>query len=294
MQTDAAAPDATTAPVPVTRPVEPTTPSSERRSTTQRNRIQCKQEIIVSWLQEFYSRPGNLERILPVLRSESAVSLRLVDWFVTNYAKKHNVSYVLGQRNFLVYFHYKRELKAYSKRVFDPFCRRERILFQARGHEAFVTTIGQLNFFRWALEKGIMEYVEAHRATIEADMNHSIREHYARTESSTGSEGANSANSSGSDGLLSDGGASTAHSLASTTTGSSPELSAHSGDMGMGKGKSKGKDKGSSANSSRTEGFESSVASSRSSSGRRRRSELSKSALKKVNFHTCNVVVSFA
>jgi len=59
----------------------------------------------------------------------------------------------------MVHFHYKRELKAYSKRLFDPFCRRERIMFQARGHEPFVTTVGQLNFFRWAFEKDILGYI---------------------------------------------------------------------------------------------------------------------------------------
>lgn len=246
----------------------------DRRSTTQRNRIQCKQEIIVSWLQEFYSRPGNLERVLPVLRSESAVSLRLVDWFVTNYAKKHNVSYLLGQRNFLVYFHYKRELKAYSKRVFDPFCRRERILFQARGHEPFVTTIGQLNFFRWALEKGIMEYVEANRATVEADMNRSIREHYARTgtSSSAGSASTDSAGTTAGDGLpsapCSEGGRSASSSAPTPSTLRSPV--------------------------SVEEGTASTAGSSRSSSGRRRRTELSKSALKKVNLHAVDVVVTFA
>ena len=80
---------------------------STRPNTTVRNRVQCKQELIVSWLQEFFTNPGQLEAILPILQGKSDISLRLIDWFVTNYAKKNNVSYILNQRQFLVYFHYK-------------------------------------------------------------------------------------------------------------------------------------------------------------------------------------------
>ena len=86
-----------------------------RPNTTVKNRIQCKQELIITSLQDFYTNPGQLELILPILEGKSPISLRLIDWFVTNYAKKHNISYILNQRQFMVYFHYKRELKAYSK-----------------------------------------------------------------------------------------------------------------------------------------------------------------------------------
>lgn len=200
-----------------------------RPNTTVRNRIQCKQELIVSWLQEFFTNPGQLEAILPILKGKSDISLRLIDWFVTNYAKKNNISYILNQRQFLVYFHYKRELKAYSKRLFDPFCRRERIIFQARNHESFETTVGQLNFFRWALEKDILVYIKGNLEAIEKDMNTSMREHYGTTNSSNNSE-------------------SIGEATVSTTS---------------------------------------------TASLRRRRTELSKSALKKVNLHTCDIVVSF-
>jgi hypothetical protein len=80
-----------------------------------------------------------------------------------------------------VHFHYKRELKAYSKRLFDPFCRRERISFQIRGQKPIdETTVGQLNFFRWAIEKGVIKYILDHVADIERDMNVSFREHYSK------------------------------------------------------------------------------------------------------------------
>jgi hypothetical protein len=71
---------------------------------------------------------------------------------------------------------YKNQLKAYSKKLFDPFCRRERISFQIPGHEAFLTTVGKLNFFRWALEKGILDYIKGHQTEIEKQMNQAMRD----------------------------------------------------------------------------------------------------------------------
>ena len=159
-------------------------PVLERRTTTVKNRVQCKQDHVVSWLQEFYTSPGTIEKLVPIVKGTSPISLRLIDYFVTNYAKKMNTSFTSNGRHFLIYFHYKRELNAYSKRLFDPFCRRERIMFQARGVEPFVTTVGQLNFFRWFIEKEILEFVLENKETIETDMNKTLKEHYSRSTTS--------------------------------------------------------------------------------------------------------------
>jgi hypothetical protein len=163
-------------------------PVFERRAITVKNRVQCKQDQVVAWLQEFYMVPGNLEKLLPILQGTSPISLRLVDYFVTNYSKKMNTSYMLQGKHFLVYFNYKRELNAYSKRLFDPFCRRERIMFQAQGVEQFVTTVGQLNFFRWFIEKDILSYIETHREEIEKDMVQTLKQHYSRSNTSQSSQ----------------------------------------------------------------------------------------------------------
>jgi len=159
-------------------------PVFERRAVTVKNKIQCKQDQVVAWLQEYYMVPGNLEKLIPILQGKSEISLRLVDYFVTNYAKKMNTFYTLNGKHFLVYFNYKRELNAYSKRLFDPFCRRERIMFQAQGVEQFITTVGQLNFFRWFIEKDILTYIQANREAIEADMVSTLKQHYSRSNTS--------------------------------------------------------------------------------------------------------------
>jgi hypothetical protein len=143
---------------------------------TRRKKIHCKQELIISSLQKFYGGRTDTDEILQHLQGTSAISLRLIDWFVTNYAKQYNTSYILSNQEFLVYTNYKSQLKAYSKKLFDPFCRRERIMFQLTGHEPFLTTVGKLNFFRWAIEKGIMDYIKLNYAKIEKEMNTAARE----------------------------------------------------------------------------------------------------------------------
>ena len=143
---------------------------------TRKRKIQCKQELIVSSLQRFYSSRDDSEEIMKLLDGTSEISLRLIDWFVTNYAKQHNISYILNNQEFLVYTNYKSQLKAYSKKLFDPFCRRERIMFQISRQPMFQTTVGKLNFFRWAIEKGVLDYIKMTMAKIETAMNASSKE----------------------------------------------------------------------------------------------------------------------
>ena len=118
---------------------------------TRKRKIYCKQELIIKSLQTFYTGRTDLKEIMELLQGTSIISLRLIDWFVTNYAKRHSIGYVLGGQEFMVHMSYKSQLKSYSKKLFDPFCRRERIMFSLPGTEQFVTTVGKLNFFRWAI-----------------------------------------------------------------------------------------------------------------------------------------------
>ena len=148
----------------------------EDTNQTRRRKIHCKQELIVSSLQRFYNDREDIGEILEILQGTSSISLRLIDWFVTNYAKTHSTSYILNNQEFLVYLNYKSQLKAYSKKLFDPFCRRERILFEIQGRPPFLTTVGKLNFFRWAIEKGILDYIRLHTVEIEKEMNTFMRE----------------------------------------------------------------------------------------------------------------------
>ena len=119
---------------------------------------------------------NNLDKMLKIITGDSKISLRIVDWFATNYAKKYYTLYTFKDVNdnttrFKVYFDYKLKLKAYSKKRFDPFCRWDRISIPYKNGTSIETTIGQLNFFKWALENKVIEYIEENYDTIEKDMN---------------------------------------------------------------------------------------------------------------------------
>lgn len=133
-------------------------------------------ELLLNNLMDFYKDEKNLTRMLKIITGESKISLRIVDWFSTNYAKKYYTLYTIhdptGQiRRFKVYFDYKLKLKAYSKKRFDPFCRWDRISIPYKNDTCIETTIGQLNFFKWAIENNVINFIEENYETIEKDMN---------------------------------------------------------------------------------------------------------------------------
>lgn len=147
---------------------------------TRRKKIPGKQEQLIISLHRYYNNHTELEKIMPFLRGDDEetkiVSLRLVDWFVTNYSKRMNISYMLKGYDFNVYFNYKSQLKAYSKKLFDPFCRRDRIEFLIEGEAPLITTVAKLNFFRWAIDNGVLTYLCEHKEEIEKDMNLCLKE----------------------------------------------------------------------------------------------------------------------
>jgi hypothetical protein len=134
-------------------------------------------QLLLNNLMDFYKNDQYLTKMLKIITGDSKISLRIVDWFATNYAKKNYTLYSITDQinnqtiRFKVYFDYKLKLKAYSKRRFDPFCRWERISIPYKDGTCIETTIGQLNFFKWALENKVIDYIEENYDTIEKDMN---------------------------------------------------------------------------------------------------------------------------
>lgn len=179
-----------------------------------------KNGLLLRNLLEFFREKQNLEKVMRVVNGETRLSLRIIDWFVTNYSKRYFVVYNvpldsgmqtgvffstdgdgdsdgdgksntttetasaglqenIPQTRFNVYNDYKLKLRAYSKRNFDPFCRWRRISIPCEilssptteNAAELTTTIGQLNFFKWAIKNRILEYIESHFEDIEVDMN---------------------------------------------------------------------------------------------------------------------------
>ena len=123
-------------------------------------------------LEQFFAEGCNMSLMLSVLNhTEGSVSLRTLDWLVTNFAKRKHIV-VRGSTN--IFVSYKNQLKAHTKKNFDPFCRRERLVFSCIGMQ-IRTTVGQLNFFRWAIHTGVLEYAQKHKSALEGDMLKSVK-----------------------------------------------------------------------------------------------------------------------
>ena len=153
--------------------------------------LNTQNELLMKNLMDFYKNVENLNRMMRIINGESKISLRIVDWFVTNYSKKQYTVYSLdeGSTRFKVYNDYKLKLKAYSKKRFDPFCRWERITIPYDTEKFMETTIGQLNFFKWAIENKIIDYIETNYQAIEDDMNSRNSTSKRRTPTDTDSSG---------------------------------------------------------------------------------------------------------
>ncbi len=193
------------------------------KTEAQQSMLNRKQKKLVSRLNSSYCRTGKMDRILPILTGKSKISLRLIDWFVTNYAKIFNTHYSINeyklkrevrhkkgklittktlkkdkilsstppiQQNqnidsnksiienkdeyfndlFFVYPSYRQELKTNSKKRFDVFCRNGSFNYYYDDHKFIETNDGQLNFFDWADNMYVIDYIEEHYNEIEKDM----------------------------------------------------------------------------------------------------------------------------
>lgn len=151
------------------------------------NFITGKTLLLLESLMEYYSK--NINILTNIITQKNILSLRILDWLVTNYSKKHNIVYTIQKNdlniNFNIYLDYKNQLKAYSKKYFDPFCRRDRILInikdltwkitnsnkqKANTDYELITTVGQLNFFKWFIENNVLKYAIENIEHIDKDM----------------------------------------------------------------------------------------------------------------------------
>lgn len=142
----------------------------------------CHYKNIDKFFRECYKNKSNeLTDMIDIIEGNSKISLRILDWYVTKYSKKR-ISYGANNKNneiFDVRISYKAQLKAYKKRYFDPFRRRDKFTypcdndgFELKNEKKkyIVTTLGQLNFFRWAFTNNIISHVSLNYDQITQEM----------------------------------------------------------------------------------------------------------------------------
>jgi len=139
---------------------------------------------LLSTLLDFYENKEHLDIVKQIINREYVVkqnkklSIRIVNWFVTNYAKQHFTVYDVpsvnkndNSKRFFVWTNYKSTEDSYSKQMFDPYCRQERILIPYNSNQSIETTIGQLHFFKWAIINKVLDYIIQNFDVIEKDMS---------------------------------------------------------------------------------------------------------------------------
>ena len=142
--------------------------------------------LLLSSVNEFYKKnPEYMNKLVDIVEGKSKVSLRIIDWLVTHYAKRNNIVYWINDkkkevylevdkdtvktcRKFRLYEDYRVQLKSFTKMYFDPFRRHNRITCDSADIE---TTIGQLNFFKWVFKNGVLTYIENNLEKVTKDMS---------------------------------------------------------------------------------------------------------------------------
>lgn len=160
------------------------------KPVSKKEKLNNKDISILEKNKKFFSTDYKyIKTMLEIINGESNISIRLLDWFVSNYSKKYGTFYKIkiNRRIQLFYVHseYKNQLHGYAKRYFDPFCRKnsKKVIYKYRTQYSkganskssnkpitFLSSIGQLNFFQWAIRYKIIKYVQLHLKQIENDM----------------------------------------------------------------------------------------------------------------------------
>lgn len=136
--------------------------------------IETRIGLLMITLREFYKDINYINQIKQIIEENSEISLRILDWFITNYSKK--IRTVTNSDIIDVYLNYKLQLRSFSKSLFDPFSRKHKIAFYYTDINFINTSCGQLCFFKWCFENGILDYVKKNFDIIEADMKNSMKE----------------------------------------------------------------------------------------------------------------------
>ena len=136
--------------------------------------LSSQEFILMKPFEAFTNCCINENILCDILNSNSPISIRLIDYFITKYAKNNKIIYNIIENNvetsINVFLSYKQQLKIFKKKYFDPFSRGNRIPY-FMGDSCIITTIGQLNFFKWFFSKKIYDYIINNKKIIETSMN---------------------------------------------------------------------------------------------------------------------------
>ena len=135
--------------------------------------------LLESILEYYNDNHEHIIKFLGVVKRKNGMSLRVIDWLVTNYSKEHSITISIqdGHLPRDLNRDYQKNLNAYNKRALDPFSRRNKINVKVSHEnndvEHRATSIGQLNFFRWFFRNSVDVYLSKEKRKIELHMKKS-------------------------------------------------------------------------------------------------------------------------
>jgi len=146
---------------------------------------------LMNKIETFFSKSEHMGKMKPFLLGESKISIRLIEWFVSVYSMNNRVDWFVDDGEFFsVYPDYQDMMSDNTKQLFDPFCRKWRkerrknkkgesfmvkvyhgIKFYYTDTEYLITTVAQLNFFKWFISNKVLDYMIEHKDELCLEMN---------------------------------------------------------------------------------------------------------------------------
>ena len=144
--------------------------------------LKKKDKMLYDVLNDFFAKcnDGEITTVIDIINGKYKISLRFLDWFVTRYCYLYKTSIEINnfhnkEQDFNINISYKAQLKSFKKKCFDPFKRKNKFYYtfdRKNSQYIILTTLGQLNFFKWALGFGIIKYVEDNFDKINSKINY--------------------------------------------------------------------------------------------------------------------------
>lgn len=149
-----------------------------------------KEEVLLDSVLEWYNDDeSRVQLFMDILKHKNGLSLRIIDWLITNYSKQISIIIKTNGIPGDLYRDYHKNLTAHNKKNFDPFARRQRISIIVFGKESRFSTIGQLNFFKWFLSKNLFVFLMENKILIEKHMRESEKESKKRNKFNKSKDG---------------------------------------------------------------------------------------------------------
>lgn len=132
------------------------------------------QQLII--LYEYLLRNSDLffDKFFEIILNDN-IKIFVIEYFVTIYSQQKKIIIKTKNNEYVdVYNDYKTQLKSFNKKYFDPYKRFHKIELN-HNKNTIITTIGQMNFFKWLVTHEIIDYIEKNYTTISSDYKNFIK-----------------------------------------------------------------------------------------------------------------------